>query len=166
MRDQPSIGTYEGPLAPPAGSVAFSSGNFTAGPGEVNLGQAEMSDVPAAITGDQLAQALFNPDLYPEIIGLVNPVEATEASLARGEQLFNRTCAPCHGTTGVGDGPVTRAAPAFTRPLVTPAVAAYTDGYIYSIIRVGRGLMPQYGHQISHYDRWHVVNYLRKLQGL
>ena len=25
--------------------------------------------------------------------------------------------------------------------------------------------MPAYGHQIGHYDRWHVVNYLRRLQG-
>jgi len=25
--------------------------------------------------------------------------------------------------------------------------------------------MPPYGHQISHYDRWHVVNYVRQLQG-
>ena len=26
--------------------------------------------------------------------------------------------------------------------------------------------MPAYGHQIAHYDRWHVVNYVRQLQGL
>ena len=26
--------------------------------------------------------------------------------------------------------------------------------------------MPAYGHQIGHYDRWHVVNYVRRLQGL
>ena len=25
--------------------------------------------------------------------------------------------------------------------------------------------MPPYGHQIGHYDRWHVVNYVRQLQG-
>ena len=32
------------------------------------------------------------------------------------------------------------------------------------MIRLGRGLMPPYGHQISHFDRWHVVNYVRQLQ--
>lgn len=26
--------------------------------------------------------------------------------------------------------------------------------------------MPAYGHQIGHYDRWHIVNYVRRLQGL
>ena len=40
-----------------------------------------------------------------------------------------------------------------------------SDGYIYGMIRVGRVWMPAYGHQIAHYDRWHVVNYVRQLQG-
>jgi len=31
-------------------------------------------------------------------------------------------------------------------------------------MRVGRGLMPPYGHQISHFDRWNIVNYIRLLQ--
>jgi len=31
-------------------------------------------------------------------------------------------------------------------------------------VRVGRGLMPAYGHQVSHFDRWHIVNYIRLLQ--
>lgn len=26
--------------------------------------------------------------------------------------------------------------------------------------------MPAYGHQISHYDRWHIVNYVRQMQGV
>jgi prenyltransferase beta subunit len=32
------------------------------------------------------------------------------------------------------------------------------------MIRVGRGLMPSYGARITHFDRWHVVNYVRQLQ--
>ena len=45
-----------------------------------------------------------------------------------------------------------------------PVVAEFSDGYIYGIMRVGRGLMPPYGHQISHFDRWNIVNYIRVLQ--
>jgi hypothetical protein len=165
MRNQPSIGTYEQPLAPPVGSVAFSSGNFPAGPGEVNLGEPDGTAAPLPIALIDMVRAIGNPEDYPHIAGLVNPVEATAASLARGQEIYNRSCVPCHGATGAGDGPVTQVAPALNRPLLTPAAVELTDGYIYSIIRVGRGLMPQYGHQISHYDRWHVVNYLRQLQG-
>ena len=40
-----------------------------------------------------------------------------------------------------------------------------TDGYLYSIIRYGRGLMPLYGDRIYRRDeRWAVVAYLRALQ--
>jgi hypothetical protein len=42
--------------------------------------------------------------------------------------------------------------------------AAYTDGYIFAIIRNGKGLMPSYN-RIEEPDRWDVVNYLRSLQG-
>ena len=42
--------------------------------------------------------------------------------------------------------------------------AGYTDGYIFGIIRNGRGLMPPYN-RIEEADRWDIVNYLRSLQG-
>lgn len=166
MRNQSSFGSYEAPLAPPVGSVAFSSGNYPAGPGEVNLGQTESAEAYAPVTQIELALAVPNPQDFPHITALENPVEPTEASLARGKVVYDRACVPCHGSTGEGDGLVTRTAPGLSRSLLTPTAMAFTDGYIYSIIRVGRGAMPQYGHQITHFDRWNVVNYLRQLQGL
>ncbi len=48
--------------------------------------------------------------------------------------------------------------------LTTPQAMGFADGYIYTLIRIGRGAMPAYGHQIPHYDRWHIVNYVRQLQ--
>ena len=51
-------------------------------------------------------------------------------------------------------------------PLNGETALGRTDGYIYGMIRVGRVMMPAYGHQIGHYDRWHLVNYVRQLQGL
>ena len=158
MRVQSSIGAYENPLPPPNGSVPFAAGNFPAAPGMVNVGQPEVAEVPPPVTQAQLFQQA------PEITEIPNPIPATTASLSRGEEVFNRACSPCHGTAGDGTGPVTRSGiPPFSL-LVTSAMSL-TDGYIYSIIRVGRGIMPPYGHQISHYDRWHVVNYVRQLQG-
>ena len=50
--------------------------------------------------------------------------------------------------------------------LVTPRVAGYTDGYLYAVIVNGRGaFMKPYGHRVRGDDRWHVVNYIRVLQG-
>ncbi len=51
-----------------------------------------------------------------------------------------------------------------SQSLLVEPVLSRTDGYRYGMIRVGRGLMPSYGHQITHFDRWHVVNYVRSLQ--
>lgn len=161
MRDQSSFDPYENPLEAPEGSVPFASGNMVAREGEVNLGQPEgLSDPPAPFTQlDVLNES-------PVVVNLENPVLATEESIQRGEELFLRFCAPCHGPNGAGvTGYIIPAGyPPF--PLMTDRVKGFTDGYIYGMIRVGRGLMPSYGHRISHFDRWHVVNYLRVLQGV
>ncbi len=158
MRDQPSLDPYDQPLMPAEGSVPFAAGNFPSNPETVQLGQAEVGEVPAPIQPIQLLQQA------PEVMELENPIDVTDQSLARGEELFNRACTPCHGPTGEGDGLVTAAGmPSFS--LLTDQARGYPDGYIYSIVRIGRGAMPSLGHQITHYDRWHVVNYVRQLQG-
>jgi hypothetical protein len=48
--------------------------------------------------------------------------------------------------------------------LATGASRGQTDGFIYGMVRVGRGIMPPYGDRIAHFDRWHIVNYVRQLQ--
>jgi len=83
---------------------------------------------------------------------------------ARGDTLFNTYCAVCHGTTGAGNGPVA-AKLVNVLSLLTPQARGYTDGYLYSIIRYGRGLMPKYGDKVpSPAHRWAIVNHLRALQ--
>ena len=48
---------------------------------------------------------------------------------------------------------------------LTDRARGYTDGYLYSIIRYGRGLMPRYGDKVpSPANRWAIVNHLRALQ--
>ena len=56
--------------------------------------------------------------------------------------------------------------PATSRPsLLTTTARGWSDGYLYSITRYGRGVMPQYGDKIVRRDeRWAVVDYVRSLQ--
>ena len=158
MRDSRSFDPYENTLAPPPNSVPFAAGNITPGPGQLNTGQPVRGFNAPPFTQADLFQ--------PVVQALPNPVAPDEASLARGEVLFNRICAVCHGGAGVGaQANIIEKYPllmAFN--LSGPVVAGYSDGYIYGIMRVGRGLMPPYGHQISHFDRWNIVNYVRVLQ--
>lgn len=162
MRTQPSIKPYEDPRGVPEGSVPFSAGNF-APLGQFNLGQPEGdAGVPAPIQQSDLNIA--NPS--PAVMNLVNPVPASAASLARGQEMYLRTCAPCHGESGDGNGYIVQTgAYPLVFSLLNDNVRALPDGYIYGIVRVGRGLMPAYGHQVTHQDRWHIVNYVRQLQG-
>ena len=159
MRDQPSLDAYDDPRPPADGAVPFASPNFPAEPGQSGLGQPEPYDYdppPPVTQADVVGQA----DVVME---LENPVDATEESLERGEEKYNVYCAPCHAVEGDGTGAVTAAGyPEWS--LLEEGVAEYPDGYIYSIARVGRGLMPAYQHQLDHFDRWHVVNYVRELQ--
>ncbi|MSR21122.1 MAG: c-type cytochrome [Gemmatimonadetes bacterium] len=163
MRDQRSFDPYENTRPAPVGSVPFAAGNYPAADGEVNIGQPEGVYIPPFTQVD-----LGVPGVgAPVIQGLVNPTDPTDPeSLARGEQLYLRYCVVCHGPTGVGTGAYIAALhpvlPAYN--LSGPIVAAYSDAYIYAMMRVGRGLMPEYGSRLSHFDRWHVVNYVRQLQ--
>lgn len=103
-----------------------------------------------------------NPMTVDSMSGLVNPTASGVASLANGRMYYQINCAVCHGDRGTGDGPVTK----FGMPgiaITGDATRARSDGYLYGMIRNGRGLMPTYN-RIEELDRWDVVNYVRALQ--
>ena len=162
MRDSPSFDPYENPQLPAEGAVSFSSGNFPADRNSVNLGHAEERDYAVP----DFSQAETSNPANELLAGLTNPVPSDAQSLERGEVMFNRTCAVCHGSDGLGaEAWILEKWPALAAyNLAMDPVQSYADGYIYGMIRVGRGLMPAYGHQISHFDRWNIVNYVRQLQ--
>jgi mono/diheme cytochrome c family protein len=103
---------------------------------------------------------------------LVNPTDPTDLrSLENGKRQYEIFCLPCHGATGLGDGPVS-ATSAQGGPFggVFPLVGLTTsrsDGYLYNAIRLGAAgtpgfRMPSYD-RIPPRDRWEIVNYVRYL---
>ena len=95
--------------------------------------------------------------------GISNPVPADQRSLNNGRINFQINCAVCHGPLGQGNGPATRFGMAGIN-LTSDVTKNRTDGYIFGMIRNGRGLMPTYN-RIEEPDRWDIVNYIRTLQG-
>lgn len=94
---------------------------------------------------------------------LLNPTSPSDASLLNGQKYFQINCAVCHGLAGEGDGTATK----FGMPgisLNSDVTKGRTDGYLWGMIRNGRGLMPPYN-RIDEMARWDVVNYVRGLQG-
>ena len=115
-----------------------------------------------AMAGFQVSYGAF-PATIDSMAAIANPVAANDTSLANGRMYYQINCAVCHGDRGVGDGPATR----FGMPgisIVTDMTKSRTDGYLFGMIRNGRGLMPPYN-RIEEHDRWDVVNYVRGLQG-
>lgn len=96
------------------------------------------------------------------------------ATLARGEQLYRRDCAACHGELGRGDGPAGRRLPGMAlfhddarrgpadfadASRMLAASEALLQG---KILRGGMGTgMPEWGSLYSGDDLWAVLAYLR-----
>lgn len=96
-----------------------------------------------------------------EADALVNPT--SRAATPAGDSTYQTFCATCHGSRGAGDGMVGRKMGAPS--LLTDRARGFSEGYLYAIIRYGRGVMPRYGDKIFNPTlRWEVVNYLRMLQ--
>lgn len=103
------------------------------------------------------------PTVIDSFAALPNPNPVSDSSLANGRRYYQVNCAVCHGDGGMGNGPATKyGVPGIS--LMTDMTKARTDGYIYGMIRNGRGSMPSYN-RIEEPDRWDVVNYVRGLQG-
>ncbi|HLG14739.1 MAG TPA: cytochrome c [Blastocatellia bacterium] len=96
---------------------------------------------------------------------LANPFKPTAENLARGGHVYANYCAVCHGATGGGDGPVI---PKYPNPpaYTTEKSKAVADGTMFHVITVGRNNMPSHAAQVSADDRWKVILYIRKLQGM
>jgi mono/diheme cytochrome c family protein len=142
MRVSPALDPWEAPRPAPPGSVPWQS------PGERYEPAVERTEAALRAWGDTLT----------------NPLPMAEAVLARGEVVYDVYCTVCHGPAGLGDGPIV--GPGlfpFALDLTLPQTVARTDGYLYAVTRIGRGLMPAY-QRIPPSDRWAVVNYMRQLQ--
>jgi len=103
------------------------------------------------------------PNVIDSMAAIANPTAADQRSLNNGRINFQINCAVCHGPLGAGDGPATKYGMA-SISLLTAITKNRTDGYIFGMIRNGRGLMPTYN-RIEEPDRWDIVNYVRSLQG-
>ncbi|HDZ41390.1 MAG TPA: cytochrome c [Bacteroidetes bacterium] len=90
-----------------------------------------------------------------------NPVEANAESIQKGEALYKRYCASCHGKTGLGDGVKARALKTFAGDFSGDLYQDQTDGEHFYKTKFGRGEMPAYENKIPDEDIWHMVNYMR-----
>jgi mono/diheme cytochrome c family protein len=119
------------------------------------------------ITGSAAPEFMYarigSPAAFESMSGLRNPIAVDSASVSRGRVLYQINCAVCHGAMGQGFVLAKYGIAAMPLGPNSPA-SNYTDGYIFAIIRNGKGSMPPYP-RIEDDERWQIINYVRALQG-
>lgn len=100
---------------------------------------------------------------------MANPIAADDKSVAKGAHLYSIYCTPCHGKSGTGDGLVGE------KLIMKPwnltnsndmhewDPKTYPDGHIFGYMSLGGAVMPSYANDLKAEERWHVVNYIRKV---
>ncbi|MGA7670578.1 MAG: cytochrome c [Nitrolancea sp.] len=117
---------------------------------------------------------------------LKNPLQASDANLKSGSDLFTLNCMQCHGQKGLGlDTPNPSAGDAFmiiyfkaanqTLPkdqqiilpknLTSDEIKNLSDGEIYYYVTNGLNHMPPFGNLLTPEQRWQLVLHIRQLQG-
>ncbi len=92
-----------------------------------------------------------------------NPVAADAFSIAAGQGLYVKHCLPCHGATGVGNGPSAKDLEKSPGDLSKPAMWEQTDGAVFWKLTTGKKPMPTFETLTSETERWQIINYMRTL---
>lgn len=127
------------------------------------------SETPRAIASPP-AQDFANAhwDIPADADKKLNPVTASEESVAKGKELYlarKGNCVFCHGESGAGNKeslPKLRRKPADLTN--KERMTKMSDGEIFWKISLGiPGIMPGREKQLTEEERWNVVNYVRTL---
>lgn len=94
----------------------------------------------------------------------LDPTTALRDSAARGGELYRVYCASCHGSSGMGDGPIAKRGFPPPPPLPMGKSVQMKDGQLFHILTYGQGSMPSMANQLSRNRRWDLVNFVRTLQ--
>ncbi len=93
-----------------------------------------------------------------------NPIPADAHSLALGKEVFEENCLPCHGASGRGDGPASKALTKKPGNLTdAKRMETQTDGALYWKIGEGSNPMPEFKDALTDDQRWEVINYVKTL---
>ena len=89
-----------------------------------------------------------------------NPIKATETSIQKGKEIYEKRCALCHGTKGDGKGPASTGLSPKATNFRDSHGEKMTDGEHFWKISKGRGPMPSFEEDLTVEERWHVINYI------
>ncbi len=110
-----------------------------------------------------------NPELFTQRqeesdeLQIPDWVPPTQATIDEGQRLYEIFCDHCHGAKGKGDGPISK-----EEKIIVPSYETrmdLSDGRIYYSITYGLNAMGPHAHLVTPTERWHLVRYVKYLQG-
>ncbi|MGE3610604.1 MAG: cytochrome c [Bacteriovoracaceae bacterium] len=118
---------------------------------------------------DQISYKHFefsqDPPAHTIPIGMEEKVpEINLSSLKEGQKIFERTCIPCHGLTGEGDGIVTKKGLTPPPSYLEERLLKAPIEYFVKIMTFGEGRMPSYQRRLELSERYKVAYYIKALQ--
>ena len=104
-------------------------------------------------------------DINMDLKQVENPTVDFDSSIKRGEDMFIKNCAKCHGLNGNGYGVVAHGFATWPRQLwVWYKADSAADSYLYWIIENGKSDMPPWGLILSEKERWDLINYIKTIK--
>lgn len=97
-----------------------------------------------------------------------NPLPPSPDNLAKGKDLFNANCAPCHGTGGAGDGPAAASLNPKPADFKSSIHTKLPDGYWFWRLSKGGTVspfkdvgsaMPPWEGSLTEQQRWVIILY-------
>ncbi len=130
-------------------------------PNSMNMREPVANTVPRSKKG-YLPYRLTQPELEAGA-QIISPLDTANAQvIADGKILWDRFCEHCHGGKGQGDGLVSEKYPGIAN-LTGLAYADITEGHVFHVITMGKGLMGAHGSQISAEERWKIARYVKQV---
>jgi mono/diheme cytochrome c family protein len=122
--------------------------------------------VGSGIARNHIAMGWGVPTPYD---GLRNPLPRTRATIERGASVYARSCAGCHGDTGLGDGPTGRtlSPPPANLAWLSRMPMNRWDAYMYWTVAEGgaplKTAMPSFQASLSKNDTGAVIAYIQAM---
>lgn len=95
---------------------------------------------------------------------IISPMKSTQENIEKGKQIYFHMCQHCHGEAGKGDGKISQNGFIEGIPDYATKLKDLPEGKMFHTITYGKGLMGQHASQLSQYERWQVIEWVKCLQ--
>lgn len=102
---------------------------------------------------------------YEMADALKNPIPYSPEVEKEGEVIYGKFCVHCHGESGKGDGKVAAKLPG-PPPAYDGTLKNLSEGKMFYSISKGKGTMGPHELLLNSQERWKLVHFVQKLQGV